>query len=206
MKPTLKLLPVLGLALTACVDLTQRPLEKQRYLLAAPRPESRPAPTKGEILLLRPFAVASAFAGKGFVHRLDAERYASDPEHELFVGPGDAVTMVAERWLEDAGLFRAVVRPGSPLQPTLRLEGDVRALYLDRTDPAAPAAIAHLSVLLLREDGEGRTLLGQHEYRADVQAEAATAPEFVRALDRALAAVMASLEKDLATWLAAAKR
>lgn len=203
MIPTRSLAPFLPIAFAACIDLAQAPPAKERYLLSARRSSVTAAPAGAPVLMLRTFAVAPAYSSRAFVVRTGGATYESDHYHEFFVTPADAVTAIAERWLGECGLFGGVVRPGSPLAASWRLEVDVRQLCFDLAEPAQPRTVVELWAYLVREEAEGGKVQLSRGFSATVSARSVAAADLVRALDAAVAKCLESLETALAEALRA---
>jgi cholesterol transport system auxiliary component len=136
------------------------------------------------------------------VYRVTEFRYETDYYHQFVTLPGVMITEKTRNWLADAGLFRQVVPPGSPVVPTYILDGNVTALYGDFTDPSAPMAVAEIRFSLLSSPGSGENVIFSRTYRATTPLTARTADAVVAALDRDLTEILTRLTADLQDVLA----
>lgn len=137
-----------ALALPGC-GLSERPyLARRDWPLTVSRPTTIPPRPGGRVLLVR-----SVDAGPGMELRglqtlepdgsLDVSFY-----EEWAVAPAEGVEADLRNWLEQSGLFAAVVAPGSGAGADLVLEPRLTALI---ADPRAHEARATMSVLLIRQ-------------------------------------------------------
>ena len=111
------------------------------------------------------------------------------------VPPAQAVEDDLRQWLADAGLFRAVLAPGSRLNADLVLEGELDVFSADLATGVARAALA--LVLLDQRPNPTKVLLQKTE-SAEVKLTGTDPPAMVEALKAALVAVLGQSERDIA--------
>ena len=87
--------------------------------------------------------------------------------------------------------------PGSQLDSTHLLEANIIALYADVRDKSSPRAVMELRVFLIDNDNTPESVILSEIYRASCPLESDTPEAFVEALDKCLAEILSSLEKDL---------
>ena len=170
---------------------------KRLYILGTERqPKSGQAESKAT-LEVRSFAIASAFAGRGFVYRKSEHLYESDFYNQFLISPAIMVTEKARLWLCRSGIFERIYVPGSQLDSTHLLEANIIALYADFRDKSSPHAVMQLRAFLVNNDSTPESVVLSEIYKASCPLESDTPEAFVEALDKCLAEILTSLEKDL---------
>jgi len=171
---------------------------KKYFLLSATR-QTQPTAAQTDLLLdVRRFTIDSAFAGKGLVYRTGQFEYESDFYSEFLVSPAAMITEKTRNWLSGSGLFKRVLDIASQIDSTHTLQANITALYGDLRDKASPQAKMELRVFLLKAQAaeEPAAVFGQtYEFSVGIESEG---PEgLIEALDRCLANILSSLERDL---------
>jgi cholesterol transport system auxiliary component len=170
---------------------------RRLYILGTERqPESGQAESKAT-LEVRSFAIASAFAGKGFVYRRSEHQYESDFYNQFLISPATMVSEKTRLWLNRSAIFKRIHVPGSQLDSTHMLEANITALYADVRDKSSPHAVMELRAFLLDNDNTPESVVLSETYRASCPLQSDTPDAFVEALDKCLAEILTSLEKDL---------
>jgi hypothetical protein len=146
---------------------------------------------------VRSFSIASAFAGRGFVYRKSEHLYESDFYNQFLISPAIIVTEKARLWLCRSGIFERIYVPGSQLDSTHLLEANIIALYADVRDKSSPLAVMELRTFLIDNDSTPESVVHSEIYKASIPLESDTPEAFVEALDKCLAEILTSLEKDL---------
>lgn len=176
--------------------------EKQHYLLDAQRVPSTVAGDQKNIVEVRRFTVESAFSTKGLTYRKGEFEYESDFYNEFLIAPGAMVTEKVRNWLSASGLSQRILDPGSYLDPTYVLEGNVVALYGDFRGKSSPKAVMEIRVFLLEmKAGAEPAIVFGKTYKSSIAFESEGPDALVRALDRCLVDILTDLEKDLAEKL-----
>jgi ABC-type uncharacterized transport system auxiliary subunit len=111
------------------------------------------------------------------------------------VPPAQAAEDDLRQWLVDAGLFSAVVAPGSRLNADFVLEGELDALVADLNTGVVRAALA--LVLLDQRPNPTKVLLQKTE-TAEVKLAGTDPPAIAAGLKAALADVLRQAETDVA--------
>ena len=127
-------------ALAGCSVLPKEPyVEKRDWPLAVRRPAVLPARHGGPVLLVRTIQAAPGLESRGLQWLLPDGSLHIDYYEQWAVPPAQAVEDSLRQWLSDAGLFAAVVGPGSRLTADLVLEGELSTFV---GDPGAGVARA----------------------------------------------------------------
>lgn len=176
--------------------------EKQHYLLDTQRASSTIAGDTQNIIEVRRFTIDPAFSGKGLTYRKDEFEYESDFYNEFLISPDAMITEKVRNWLAASGLSKRVLDPGSYIDPTYVLEGNVVALYGDFRAKASPRAVLEIRVFLLdMKTAADPTIVSGKTYKSSVGIESEGPGSVVSALDRCLLEILTELEKDLAESL-----
>jgi len=176
--------------------------EKQHYLLDAQRVPSTVAGDQKNIVEVRRFTVDPAFSTKGLTYRKGEFEYESDFYNEFLIAPGAMVTEKVRNWLSASGLSRRVLDPGSYVDPTYVLEGNVIALYGDFRVKSSPKAVMEIRIFLLdvKTAADPSIVFGK-TYKSSMTLESEGSGDLVKALDSCLVEILTDLEKDLAERL-----
>jgi ABC-type uncharacterized transport system auxiliary subunit len=170
---------------------------KRLYILDTDR-QLEPGQVESHVTLdVRSFTIDSAFVGKGFVYRRSEHQYESDFYHQFLISPATMVSEKTRLWLSRSGIFERILIPGSRLDSTHMLEANITALYADVREKASPRAIMELRVFLIDNDNTPESVVLSETYRASCPLQSDTPDAFVEALDKCLAEILTSLEKDL---------
>jgi len=172
---------------------------KDTFLLDVQRQGTPAAAASEGTLSVRPFSVAPAFQGKGFVYRTGENRYESDYYNEYFVSPPQMIAEQTRNWLSGSGLFAQVLPPLSSAESTHILEGHIRRIAADGWDGDHPKAVLEISFFLLEQHKKGRTIRFQQTYSAERPLREKTAAAYIDALNQCLRKILQNLETDLET-------
>jgi cholesterol transport system auxiliary component len=176
--------------------------DRKYYVLHANRPAAPVRTQTDYVLDVSRFTVDSAYSGSGLVCRVGESEYESDFYNEFLAAPAAMVTDETRNWLSRSRLFRRVLDPGSRIDPTHVIEGNVTALYGDFTDRSSPKAVIEMRVFLLKaKAGEEPLSVFGKTYRSSVGIESDGPEALVEALGRCLQTTLSALENDLAERL-----
>ncbi len=185
------------LLVALCPGCARQSYTKQQFVLEAARPTSPAGPRRDIVLAVRGFAIDPACDGKGLMYRKGQNEYESDFYHEFLVAPQVLISSQTRRWLAQSGRFRMVLEPGSLLEPTHILEGNVLALHGDFRGRDLPQAVLQMRVFLVANKRAQPEVVFTRDYQASCPARERTADALVTALDQCLVQVLSTLEKDL---------
>jgi ABC-type uncharacterized transport system auxiliary subunit len=183
-------------ALAGCSVLPQQPnLQRRDWPLDVQRGKIAPPRARGRVLLVRSVRAAPELEARGLQWLQRDGSLHVDFYEQWAVPPAQAVEDDLRQWLADAGLFRAVLAPGSRLNADLVLEGDLDVFSVDLQTGVARAALA--LVLLDQRSGATKVLLQRTE-SAEVKLNGTDPPAMVDALKAALVAVLGKSEQAIA--------
>lgn len=151
----------------------------------------------GASLVVQPFRIAPACAGRELVYRVERHRYETDFYHVFLTAPAAEVAQSAHRWLRASGLFGDVLADTTEVRPAFALEGSVEALWADYRDRAHPAAVIELQLALISDAAGEAAVYFEKEYAQRVAFSPAGPRALVDAWCRGLAAILDQFERDL---------
>jgi cholesterol transport system auxiliary component len=195
--PQLPIVVIAAAALAAC-GFSRPPVERTTYLLTATRDAPAASAAKPVAVKVRPMRAVPLYERKEFVYRVDGERVVSDFYNEFAETPESMLTSAVTAWLKNAGLFASVVEPGVPVDAPYALDGSIVALYGDQRDPGKPASEVAIQFYLVKQRGSGPELVYDRVLRSRVDVAAGDARALAAGYNRALAQILAQLERELA--------
>jgi len=185
-----------GAALAGCSVLPQQPyLQRRNWPLVVRRDTTLPPDPRGRVLLVRDIRAGPGLESNGLQWLEPDGSVHVDFYEQWAVPPAEAVADDMRHWLGDAGLFKAVLAPGSRMDADYVLEGELDALLGDLGSNRARVALA--LVLLDQRPGTTKVLL-QKTARAEVPLAGSDPPAIVQAVKAALTQVLRETEADIA--------
>ena len=196
-KPRRRAVLFAAAALAAC-GFSRPPVDRTTYLLTATRDAPAASAAKPVAVKVRPMRAVPLYERKEFVYRVDGERVVSDFYNEFAETPESMLTSAVTAWLKNAGLFASVVEPGVPVDAPYALDGSIVALYGDQRDPGKPASEVAIQFYLVKQRGSGPELVYDRVLRSRVDIAPGDPRALAAGYNRALAQILAQLERDLA--------
>lgn len=192
-------------ALTGCSVLPQQPYTQKRdWPLLARRPVALPPPTGGKVLLVRSIQAAPGLRVRGLQWKLPDGSLHIDYYEQWAVPPAQAVEDALRLWLADAGLFAAVVGPGTLAPANMTLEGELTEF---QGDPEFGIARAALALVLLDNRPQSVRVLLQKTESATAPLTSQQPSAVVQGLQAALVGMLGQAEQDIAnTSIASSSR
>ncbi len=177
---------------------------RRQFVLEAARP-AQPAQLARQrrdvVLAVRGFSIDPVCDGKGLLCRKGESEYESDFYNEFLIAPQALISSQTRKWLAQTRIFQTVLEPGSLVEPTHILEGNVLALHGDFREQGPPQAVMQMRIFVIANKGSKSQIIFSRDYQASHRAEGQTADALVTALDRCLGQVLSELEKDLGETL-----
>jgi len=202
----------LGLiVLAGCSNLSKRYPEQRRFRLTVPAAKAVRA-AKGArpdtVLRVSRFSGSELARKVEFVYRTGENTWDTDFYNVFLLPPVVQVTEESRAYLAKTGLFGHVVSPGSHLDPTHALEGNLRAIYGDFRDGSAPVAVLKIefSLIDVRATAPRAVLHEVYEIETPINAVAGepTSSALVAAWDAALEQALRNFTGKLAAVMPAA--
>ena len=187
--------PLLAVVCSGCVS--SHSYSKRQFVIEAARPAQPVGQRHDVVLAVRGFTIDPVCDSRGLLYRKGESEYESDFYNEFLIAPQALISSQSRNWLAQSRVFKTVLEPGSVIEATHVLEGNVLALYGDFRGPGLPQAVMQVRVFLVANTGSEPEIIFTRDYRASHRAETQTADALVAAMDHCLAQVLSELEKDL---------
>ena len=123
--------------------------DRQYFRLEVQRQGQPSEPQEDVLLMVRPFSLSPGYHAKELTYRTGESQYESDYYHQFIIDVGQQVAEQTRAWLSQSGCFAHVVPPGSAMNATHMLEGNITRLYGDFRDKANPQAQVSITFYLL---------------------------------------------------------
>lgn len=196
---TLMLCGLLLLVSGCNLTLTRTVPVKQYYLLDAGAEVSTAPPVFPFAIKIVAFEVAPSFEDRGFVYRVEDQRYESDFYNAFFITPRSMVTSRIAEWLGARHIFSAALPPSSALDAPYAMEGLVSAMYGDLRNAAEPGAVFSMQVFVTQTHTPERRIMLERTYAHAVRVPDRSAESVSKGMSLAFQQCLADLERDLRT-------
>lgn len=183
--------------LTGCINFNKSFPGKHYFMLTVSRKEKPSLLKSNMVLKIQTFRVFPQFEGREFIYRKSNLIYESDFYNGFFISPGLMIAEDVQKWLADSDLFKYVFLGSSPVEPTLKLEGVVSALYGDYRDTNAPKAVMKIQFFLIRNVSFRPVIVFGKTYHEKIPLKGNSPDALVAGWDQALEHILSHFEKDL---------
>lgn len=174
---------------------------RHQFVLEAVRGAQPNSPSRGMVLAVRGFTIDPAYDSRSLLYRRGESEYESDFYNVFLVAPQALISSQTRNWLAHLGLFKTVLEPGSLVEATHILEGNVLALYGDFRGQSLPRAVMEIRIFVVKSRGSMPEVIFTRDYQASRQAKEHTADALVAAFNQCLAQILTELERDLSEAL-----
>jgi cholesterol transport system auxiliary component len=171
-------------------------VQRRDWPLDVHRDATLPAPQRGNVLLVRAIRAAPGLDVRGMQWLERDGSVHVDFYEQWAVPPAQAVEDDLRQWLSGAGLFSAVIAPGSRLDADYVVEGELQTFV---ADPSAGVARISVAFVLLDEHPSPIKVLLQRTESAEVHLTGADPPAIASAMKSAIVDVLQKIESDVAT-------
>ena len=189
------------LALSGCMKLGGKPVDKRYYQIAPARTAPPAAVHSPKVLKMGRLSISELYDQREMVYRFQGGVVESDFYNTFIINPASMLSQDLKDWLTASGLFAHIVAPGSLAGENLTLEGVVNTLHGDFSGPE-PAAVLEMQFFLIDESTEHNDIVFSGDYRERVPLASRQASALVDGLTRAAQDIFTKLEKELADHLA----
>jgi cholesterol transport system auxiliary component len=181
----------------ACLGI-ERSYPDRRYFVLDSGANTIPSDSSAnETLQVSTIRVSPRYADKNFVYRTSDAGYESDFYNQFLIAPAFLITEEVRKGLIGSQVFKYVIGPSSPLQPSYVLEGTVNALYGDFRNADSPRAVLEMEFFLTSEIPAKPGILMQKRYVKSIPLTGRTPEALVKGWNQALEEILTSLEADL---------
>ncbi len=168
---------------------------RRNFVLEVSRDRPQQEISKDVILDVQSFNVDTAFSNRSLVYRKGQSEYETDFYNQFLIRPDDMITEKIRSWLSESGLFELVLEPGSHIDASHVLEGNIITLYGDFRDKSSPKATMKIRFFLIKLSD--KSVVFAKTYETTSESNERTAESLVEAFDNCLADILSDLEEDL---------
>jgi len=186
---TLCNLMILSMVLSGCA------YNRRNFVLEVSRDRPQQEISKDVVLDVQSFNVDTAFSNRSLVYRKNQSEYETDFYNQFLTRPDDMITEKTRSWLSESGLFELVLEPGSHIDASHVLEGNIITLYGDFRDKSSPKATMKIRFFLIKLSG--KSVVFAKTYETTSESNKRTAESLVEAFDNCLTNILSDLEEDL---------
>ena len=186
---TLCNLMILSMLLSGCG------YNRRNFVLEVSRDRPQQEIRKDVVLDVQSFNADTAFSNRSLVYRKNQSEYETDFYNQFLIMPEDMITEKTRSWLSESGLFELVLGPGSYLDASHALEGNIITLYGDFRDKASPKATMKIRFFLIKLSG--KSVVFAKTYETTSESNKRTAESLVEAFNNCLTNILSDLEEDL---------
>lgn len=197
MKPYIAVSAVLVLVVLGSGCVSRHSYAKRQFVLEAIRSDQPAGPSHDVVLAVRGFTIDPVCDSLGLLCRKGESEYESDFYNQFLVAPQALISSQTRAWLAQSGKFKTVLEPGSLIEATHVLEGNVLALYGDFRGQGLPQAVMQIRVFAVANKASGSQITFARDYRASREAAGQTAEALVAAFNQCLEQILTELETDL---------
>lgn len=168
---------------------------RRNFVLEVSRDRPQQEISKDVVLDVQSFNVDTAFSNRSLVYRKKQSEYETDFYNQFLIRPEDMITEKTRSWLSESGLFELVLEPGSYIDASHVLEGNIITLYGDFRDKSSPKATMKIRFFLIKLSG--KSVVFAKTYETTSESNERTAESLVEAFDNCLTNILSDLEEDL---------
>jgi len=175
------------------------PADQRRYFLMKIQREGQKfKPQEDVVLMVRPFSLAPGYHAKELTYRTGKFQYESDYYNQFVTDVGQQVAEQTRGWLSQSGYFAHVVPPGSTLNATHILEGNITRLYGDFRDKLNAQAFVNITFYLIDVTKRQPSIILSESIEQQTPIAEATAESLIEAYQNCLQQILENFEKKLA--------
>ena len=186
---TLCNLMILSMVLSGCA------YNRRNFVLEVSRDRPQQEISKDVVLDVQSFNVDTAFSNRSLVYRKNQSEYETDFYNQFLIRPDDMITEKTRSWLSESGLFELVLEPGSHIDASHVLEGNIITLFGDFRDKSSPKETMKIRFFLIKLSG--KSVVFAKTYETTSESNERTAESLVEAFDNCLTNILSDLEEDL---------
>lgn len=182
---------------TGCLDVRKKYVERRQFLLEADHPQNIQHKRTDITLEVRTPVAADKFDTSQLVYKVGQASYETDFYNEFFISTGPMLGDEIHTWLDESGIFKAVVGASSKIIPDKHLETKIIRLYGDFSGDE-PAAEMKIQFLVIDSTGEKEIIEFNKTYSCRQPLESNEVERLILAYNMCLEKILAELEGSLA--------
>lgn len=188
----------LALLLSACLDLKQPSNKIDYYFLEYDSPRLQGLQPLPVAIKVESFRVAPVYNTRKIIYRDQSYRRAAYAYHKWRANPGDAVTHLLVRDMQQSRLFKAVLTRGSKFPYAYLLEGTVDE-FLESDSANGCRAVLALGIALMaeHETKTGKKIIFQKTYQVSKPCKQKNPGALAEAMSRAMSEASAKITRDV---------
>jgi uncharacterized lipoprotein YmbA len=172
--------------------------ERRYFLLEVQREGQTFKPQKDVVLMVRPFSLAPGYHAKELTYRTGDFQYESDYYNQFITDVGQQVAEQTRTWLSQSGYFTHIVPPGSTMNATHVLEGNITRLYGDFRDKSNAQAIVGITFYLVDITKRQPRIILNESFEEKTPIAEATAESLLAAYQKCWRQILVNIEEQLA--------
>ncbi|UCD51293.1 MAG: membrane integrity-associated transporter subunit PqiC [Phycisphaerales bacterium] len=167
------------------------------FLLEVQRPGAREPAADSITLMVQPFPASPGIDQRELVFRRGMSRYEKNYYDRFVADVGSQVAEQTRRWLAQSGCLGQVLPPGSSVDATHLLEGNIAKLYSDFREKANAQTVMEIEFFLVDVRTRKAVVVFHETYDATAEIPEAKAESIIAAHNQCLAGILQKLEIDL---------
>jgi hypothetical protein len=192
-----------GLCLSGCASRDSLNRQRQSFLLEIPANTERQVTPVPGVLKVRHCRAVAPFDSQYFLYRTEAGQYQQDYYRQFLTPPNEQITEYLRSWIEESGLFKAVLPASSAASPDYILEPHLLTLYSDFSDPTQPKTVLkmHVIVLKMEKSGQDRGIVIEKTYENIEPMQNKTSLNIIKNYNLGLEKIFVQLQSDIVSIL-----
>lgn len=182
---------------TGCLDVRKKYVERRQFLLEAEHPQNIQHKRTDITLEVKTPAVTDKFDTSQLVYKVGKASYEADFYNEFLISPGPILGDEIRTWLDESGIFKAVLGASSKLIPDKTLETKIIQLYGDFSSDE-PAAVMKIQFLVIDFTGKEERIEFNKTYSCRQPLASKEVQQLIFAYNICLEKILSQLEGSLA--------
>ena len=175
------------------------PADARRYFLLEVQREGQTfKPQEDVVLMVRPFSLSPGYHPKELTYRTGDFQYETDYYNQFITDVGQQIAEQTRIWLSQSGHFAHVVPPGSTMNATHVLEGNITRLYGDFRDKSNAQAIVGITFYLVDITKRQPRIILNESFEEKTPIAEATAESLLAAYQKCWRQILINIEEQLA--------
>jgi len=167
------------------------------FLLEVQRQGVHEAAADSVILTVQPFSMSPGFDQRELVYRKSMSQYETDYYDRFVADAGSQIAEQTRRWLSQSGCFGQVLPPGSSVDATHLLEGNIARFYSDFRDKSNAQTVMEVEFFLVDVRPRRPSVAFRGTYDTMAKIAEARPESIIAACNQCLDQILMKLEGDL---------
>ena len=167
------------------------------FLLEVPRQSVGDPVGAPVVLMVQPFPTSPGLDQRELVYRRSLSQYETDYYDRFVADVGSQVAEQTRRWLSQSGCLGQVLPPGSSVDATHLLEGNITRIHADFRDKANAQAVMEVEFFLVDIRTRKPAVAYHGTYNATAPISEAKPESIIAAYNDCLEQILMKLERNL---------